>query len=504
MPSKECRKIRSFYRFFFLLTFLSATAGLPAQSRIEWEAVQGARYYSIEFTQNGELVLETRSEEPSLPLFLPAGDYEFKVKVINAFGKVASESQWSPLKVTTPATPFIIDFSPREIHDGGDNIFRSRVSGFIQNPEGSTTFNLENEEGKQINLEVLDAGGEAYGSDDNWEKVTLDPGRKSPAPGTWALIMTNPDGRENRMEAALTVLERLRPKIRKITPGKIEAGSNSNIISMEISGMEQGAVIDINGPAEIPMTLLKRDGEGNLEYSLNLEDTPEGWYSLVVTNPSGGFDVREKAIEILPVPPTPEEIAEASALEVDKKEPRAIPDYPGSIILGWHSAFPMKASDEYYSDSYSGFSLSYSRDFSNDLIRRIPGFKGLSWDVTYSYTNILTTFPLTDINLNRSDFLLGLSYITPFDFPVNLLLRASLGMSFSIYTSSEYDRDEWLGSFKLNEMDSLDFISRFGAGLHFDISSRLYMNLSCDFTATYYLSRTAWSIQPLVEGGWRW
>ena len=123
MPSNGCRKTGSFYRFFFLLTFLSAAAGLPAQNRIEWEAVQGARYYSIEFTQNGELVLETRSEEPSLPLFLPAGNYEFRVKVINSFGKIASESEWSPLKVTTPATPFIIDFSPREIHEGGDNIF---------------------------------------------------------------------------------------------------------------------------------------------------------------------------------------------------------------------------------------------------------------------------------------------------------------------------------------------------------------------------------------------
>jgi len=504
MPSNGCGKNRNYYRFFFLLTFLSAAAGLPAQNRIEWEAVEGARYYSVEFRQNGELVLETRSEEPSLPLFLPAGDYEFKVKVINAFGKIASESEWSPLRITVPATPFIIDFSPREIHDGGDDIFSSRISGFLQNPEGSTSFFLENEEGKQINLEVRDTGMDSAGSERNWKKITLGTGRKSPGPGSWALVMTNPDGRQNRMEKALTVLERLRPKIRKITPGRIESGSNSNIITIDISGMEPGAVIDFNGSAEIPMTLLEKDEKGNLEYSLNLEDTPEGWYSLVVTNPSGGFDVREKALEILPVPPTPEEIAAASALEIDKKEPREISDYPNSIILGWQSAFPMKASDEYYGNSYSGFSLSYSRDFSNDLIRRIPGFKGLSWDITYSYTNIIASFTPIEIVLNRSDFLLGLSYVTPFKLPVNLLIRASIGMSFSIYTSPDYSRDEWLGTFQLSDLDSIDFINRFGAGIRFDISPRWYTDFICDFTANYYLSRTVWSIQPMLGGGWRW
>jgi hypothetical protein len=149
-------------------------------------------------------------------------------------------------------------------------------------------------------------------------------------------------------------------------------------------------------------------------------------------------------------------------------------------------------------------SLSYSRDFSNDLIRRIPGFKGLSWDITYSYTNTVTTFPLMIIHLNRSDFLLGLTYVTPFDFPVNLLLRASLGLGFSIYTSPEYSRNEGLGPFSLEELDSLDFISRFGAGLQFDINPRWYINLGCDFTAVSYLSRTTWSVQPLLEGGRRW
>ena len=194
----------------------------------------------------------------------------------------------------------------------------------------------------------------------------------------------------------------------------------------------------------------------------------------------------------------------AETLEIDKKEPRPRPDYPHSIFGGWHFTFPLGASTEYYNNDYAGFTFGYAQDFSNDLVRRIPGFDGLSWNITYSYSHIKTTFPLTDINLNRSEFLLGLNYVTPFNFPVNLLLKAGVGMGFSIYTSTEHNRDEWLGSFSLRDLDSLDFLTRFGIGARFDIGSRWYINLSCDITSSHYLSRTVWLLQPVLEGGWRW
>ncbi|MCK5737416.1 MAG: hypothetical protein KAH21_13110, partial [Spirochaetaceae bacterium] len=479
MPSNRCKRIKSFNRFLFLLIFLTIAGVLSGQNRIEWEAVEGAEYYLIEFRKNGALFLETRSEQPSLPLFLSPGDYEFQVKVINAFGKTSSQSEWSPLKISAPATPFIIDLFPREIHEGGKSTFTSRVSGLIISQEESTAFILENDEGKQVDLEIAaPPAGTDQGS--SWEQITLELSRKAPETGSWTLIMTNPDGRESRMNNALSVLERMRPKIRKVNPKEMASGNNSNVFTIEINGMEEGALIEINGPSIIPATLLKISEDGVLEYSLNLENAEPGWYALVVTNPSEGFDVKERAFEILPPPPSPEEAAAATALEIDKKDPRPIPDYPRSIFGGWHFDFPLNTAGESYDNSYAGFTLGYSQNFSNDLIRRIPGFNGLSWDITYSYTNNVSFFPLMIIHLNRSDFLLGLNYVTPFNFPVNLLLKASLGMGFSIYTSPEHDRDEWLGSFSLRDLDSLDFITRFGAGARFDINPRWYINLSCD------------------------
>lgn len=479
-------------------------AALPAQEKIEWEPVDGADHYRIEIRQNGELVLETRSDESHLPLFLPPGIYDFQVKVINTFGKTASAGEWSPLKITTAVIPFIIDFQPKEIHEGSDHSFRARVSGLVSIAEESTQFILEDAEGKQIQLESEPSALQLETQSGNWDEVILTTRRNNPGQGPWTLVMTNPDGRENRMDSALIVLNRLRPRIRKFSPKEIPAGEIHNMAVLEIAGMETGAIVELTGPSDFQSTLLKDTNDGILEYSLNLQDAETGWYSVRVTNPSGGSDFKEKAFKILPAPPTPEEIAAANALKIDDREPRPIPEFPRSLFGGWNFIFPTASTSEYFKNSYAGFSMGFSRNFNNKLIRRIPGLNGLAWEITFIYSYNKTTFPLIDINLNRYNFILGVSYVTPFDFPLNLLLRVGSGMGFSIYTSPEHSRDELLGTFRLKDLDSLDFVARFGIGARFDISTRWYVDLSCDFSATFYLSRSAWAIGPRLEGGWRW
>ncbi len=504
MPIRRCNEKKCLRIILLLLTFLSAAAILSAQEKIEWEPVDGTDHYRVEIRLNGELVLETRSNEPHIPLFLPPGEYDFQIKVINTFGKVASAGEWSPLKITAPEIPFIIDFLPMEIHEGGEAVFRTRVSGLVSEPGESTIFILEDAEGKQLQLESEPSAATTEGQNGDWKEVILKARRPKPGPGPWTLVMTNPDGRENRMETALVVLDRLRPRIRKFSPREIPAGEVHNMVVLEITGMESGAVIEFSGPSVIKATLLKENKDGILEYSLNLQDVGIGWYSVSVTNPSGDSDFKAKAFEVLPAPPTPEEITAANALKIDENEPRPIPEFPRSVFGGWHFTFPIGSASEYFKNGYAGLSLGFSQKFHNDLVRRIPGFDGIAWDFTFSYSYNRTTFPLIVINLNRYDFLLGLNYVTPFDFPVNLLLRTGAGMGFSIYTSPDHDRDEWLGPFKLRELDSLDFIARFGIGARYEINTRWYIDLTCDIAATFYLSRSAWSIQPRLEGGWQW
>jgi len=504
MPSRRCKETKRLRFILFLLTFLSAAVALSAQEKIKWEPVEGADHYRIEIRQDGELILETRSDEPQIPLFLPPGEYDFQVKVINSFGKTASTGEWSPLKITAPDIPFIIAFLPMEIHEGDETAFRSRVSGLVSDTGESTVFILEDAEGKQIQLDSETSETSSENQNGDWREVILKPRRQEPGQGLWTLVMTNPGGRENRMDGALVVKDRLRPRIRKFSPRKIPAGEVHNMAVLEITGMESGALVEFSGPSDIQATLLNESDDGILEYSLNLQDVGTGWYSVSVTNPSGDSDIKGKAFEVLTAEPTTEEIAAANALKIDEREPRPIPEYPRSVFGGWHLIFPIGSTAEYIRNGYAGFSLGFSSSFHNDLIRRIPGFGGLAWDLTFSYSHNGTTFPLIEINLNRYDFLFGLSYTTPFDFPLNLIVRVGAGFGFSVYTSPDHSRDEWLGTFVLKDLDSLDFITRFGIGARYDINLRWYIDLTCDFAATFYLSRTAWSIQPRLEGGWRW
>jgi hypothetical protein len=504
MPSSRCEISRSLHTFLILLTFLSAGVELQAQERIEWEPVEGADHYRVEIRQGGELVLETRSESPSIPLFLPSGEYDFQIKVINTFGKTASSSEWSRITIKAPDIPFIIDLYPGEIHEGAESEFRVRVNGLVSDPDESTVFILENNEGRQIELESEPAASSAMNQNGDWAELVLKARRREPETGSWALVMTNPDGRENRMDAALEVLDRLRPKIRKFSPREIPAGPVHNMVILEITGMEESAVVEINGPSEFQSTLLGEPEEGVLEYSYNLQNAVPGWYSITITNPSGAFDVKERAFEILPPLPTAEEIAAANALAIDDREPRPVPEHPNSVFVGWGFILPVGSTSEYIQNSYVGFSLGYSQKFHNDLVRRIPGFSGIAWDITFAYNRNETNYPLIDIYLNRYNFLLGLSYVTPFNFPLNLIVRTGAGLGFSIYTSPDLDRDGDAGGFTLRDLDSMDFIIRFGLGARFDINPRWYVDLTCDFAATFYVSRSAWSLQPRLEGGWRW
>jgi hypothetical protein len=128
----------------------------------------------------------------------------------------------------------------------------------------------------------------------------------------------------------------------------------------------------------------------------------------------------------------------------------------------------------------------------------------MAWDFTFSYSFLGTDYPLADINLSQYNFLLGVNYVSPFDFPVNFLLRMGAGIGFSVYTSPDYDNDDWLGSFTLGDLNSLDFVARFGAGARIGIGNRWYIDVTCDFPVTFYASYTSWMVQPRIEGGWLW
>ena len=98
----------------------------------------------------------------------------------------------------------------------------------------------------------------------------------------------------------------------------------------------------------------------------------------------------------------------------------------------------------------------------------------------------------------------GLRYLTPFDFPLNFQLRAGVGLSYSLYSSSEVNRQTDLGGFTLADFDSIDFMLRFGGGIRIDFTPRFFIDLTLDVRSIVYYEQPAWFLQPRLEGGIRW
>ncbi len=486
---------------FVLLLILIIGMPLFPEDQVEWQAVEGADHYVIEIRRDGELVLETRSSENSLPLFLPAGVYDFQIRVIDSFGKEGPSSEWKTLTLVAPSVPFAISLYPADIHEGADEDFLAKVSGFVavsDEKEGSTFF-LDSEDKKPITLEIIGTN-----ENEGWTELTLSTGRTNPELGIWDLTMLNPDSLSSTIAGALEVLPNLKPRIRSVSPGKMDAGLTHNPLSVDISGLEEDAEIFFYGPTPIQPALIAQPEPGSLEYSLNLSEAEAGWYSIRVRNPSGGEAIKEKAFEVMPRPLSDEELTELNALKIDEKESLPLAEHPRALFFGWAVSIPIGETAGFYRTDYVGLTLGYSQSFQNDFFRKLYWLRGLSWDFTFGYTNHQTTYPILDIDLNRFHFLLGLNYVTPYDFPLNLLIKISSGIGISYFTSSEADRNEDLGGIKLSDLDSLDYVMRFGMGGRIDVSKRWFIDILCDVSATFYLSRSAWSVQPKLEGGWRW
>ena len=516
--------------YFFLLTFLTISACLSAQERIEWEPVAGADHYLVEIRQNGKLVFEIRSEEPFIPLFLPPGGYDFQIKVVDALGNTRSTSEFSRLRISTPLTPFIIDLSPRIIHERAVPKFFARVSGLLEDEERSTNFALENGEGDKIQL-IWKASDSSKPSE-GWMEISLSAGKKLPNAGIWHLIMTNPDGREDRFENALTIFEGSRPRIISINPKGFVAGIPNAVLRVSAKGFGGDADLQIDGPSEIPITKLNQGEKGVFEFSLNLKDASKGHYSVLLANPSGEIDTGVRRLRIRS--PKTASPGKVKTLKVDDGNPRPFSEFPNAIYAGWRPLMQIDSpnieppfevgavigTDIAFQPRFLGFTLGYSRDIKNDLLRRVPYLDGLEWYLSANYAqNKLVdrpnNLPITEEfgfqQHHNLFFLFGISYTTWFNFPLNVLAQVGLGVG---VTLREYIGAEPIPAPPLeipfndeafNPKNSTSLIMSFDFGLCWDITPRLFINATANTMIRNEISGSNEnSLQPKIEGGWRW
>ena len=479
-----------------VLLMVQAAAGyLFAVDPIVWEPVRGADHYRVEIRRGGELVMETPSDTPSLPAFLPAGLYEIRVHVINPFGGIASSSEWSELVVSAPAVPFIVDFAPKEIHGGYSGKtydFLSHVIGFAPGEDDETpVFFLENSSGKRAALEArktnVQSDGEFSGT-----AIELNLAGSKLDAGEWALIMSDGPEREVRLEGALRVRRALKPRIRTVEPREAVSGGKSlTPVTLQVEGAENGAEVLFEGPSVIRANPLSVS-EGRILCSLDLADAEPGWYAVSLENPSGSSAVRKRAFRVL-----------EDRTETFTESP-AEDEYSRNLLAGYALSLAPGDSRRYFDNGFLGFNLGFAADFHGGVIRRTPALSRLGWEISLSGASNRATYPVVELDAFLIDLTFGLRYITPFDFPFNVLIRTAGGIGSSLHSSANPDRDTDIGGFTIRELDSLDFTLRFGAGIRWDATSRFFVDFTVEAAGVFYLSRAVWFLRPRIDLGIVW
>lgn len=439
-----------------LLTAVLIIPQLTARNMIEWEHTDGAAYYTVEIRQNGRIVSETRTEHNALPFFLPAGDYEFQIRVFSAFETVISETPPAPLQIADAPQITAVAVSGSLTH--------LRVS--LSSPlEPGWYFLLKNDRAGLLRPDVVSAG------------LNADLGFPRPAPGLWDLVLTGPDGPRQRLEAVMDVpppavkIEEVFPKI--ITPGQ-------ETVWIKVSGAEGGGRVTLPGLAVSPSDMRN----GIYEFSPDAADS--GWFPARAQNSSGEESFKKRAFYI----------TKAAARGAEHFA------YRYSLFLGWNTSGPV-LSDFVYG-SLTGFSAGFSAKAGQS--RRNPPGNGLHFDVILNLNHARNTYDAFRIDTTTTALIFGFSYVTSFRFPVNLLLRAGAGGNLTVYTSPEYSRGviaPELGD-SLKNLDSFDFTAQAASGLRISFSERLYMDTTIGLTGIFYKLGHVFSVQPRIEAGWRW
>lgn len=458
---------------FFLVLLLFSLGSLSAADHIEWEEVEGADYYWVEIKQDDILILETRSDVSHLPLFLPVGDYQFRVSVMNVFGKSVTTSQWYDIKIREATNPFILEISSWSTDSRNHYTFSSRVTGFQDN---KTSFHLEDDAGITIPLEIVNVEKNQDTDGNSWEKITLKTFKKKPHIGDWFLVMTNPNQHQSRIKTTLSITKSQKTKIIYINPRALYTDTDETISTLEVQGMEPGAEIRFTGTSEIHAVMIKNQENRFLEYRLDTSNAEPGWYSITIANPSGDTVTRDKAFRVFT-----RSGSRRDNVEDERKDFVLIHDYPRSLSLGYSMDIPVGLATDTFDNNYFTIGARYSQFFFNDIFHHIRALHNLSWGTGLNYSQ-LNQFSQTFIQLH---YYLGLSYSTQFNFPVNVMIRMDSG-------------------FTLTNLNYIDYILRLGPAIQFSITPRFFVDLGAYAELVIDSKYALLFIQPYAELGLRW
>ncbi len=243
---------------------------------IEWEST-GA-LYRIEIRRDGIVFIDTEQQESRLELNLAPGRYEYRISVLNPFGKTVTSSDWQSLTVSRARIPYFRVITPLTVWEGETAAEFDIDSSNLRN---ETVFSLVNGE-KRIRAEWI----QKEGYDSVRADITELP------PGSWNLEAVDPSRRSFIHPDALTIRPTRPPKITEVDTPQIP---NRGLVPIEIEGEAFDAEMEVTvkGPGgELKIAAVNVEDSNKAVLYLDLEGEKPGSYTITVINPAGEKDSR--------------------------------------------------------------------------------------------------------------------------------------------------------------------------------------------------------------------
>ncbi len=263
-----------------LVLAFSAHAQDAGVSKLEWRAVEGARSYEVAIRKAGEADTFFRDKVRSrfIEVSLDPGSYEIMITAYNVLAKPIATAAWTPFAVRLTADIENANVTESSIYAGSPESF-IHVIGTGVFPD--TAVGIETPDGKLPAFKVVLREG---GLDAWFDTTAL-------LPGSYALLLENPGGKDSRIDGGARVLARKAPEIDRVEPGLLANDRAYPAFTIIGAGFDQGVSVGLTGVdgKQIQGRVVSVD-DAKLVAVVNLAERAAGDYSVLVVNPGGLFD----------------------------------------------------------------------------------------------------------------------------------------------------------------------------------------------------------------------
>lgn len=435
-------------KFIVLLAFSSLSLfGQEIWQEIDWVPLEGNPLYVVEISQDQEeLLYSIETEAPPLQINLPAGEYYFRIIVLNKFGNRISETEWQSLVVQRALQPQIVSVNPNETYEG------TEISGTAE------ILQLEEDALIVIFLEDQRYALEYQISAENRIHFTA---QGNFTPGFWNLYIINPSGKEDTFNNALEVQPYLYPVISGVDRALVPHGAQVQTIEVWGSDFDSGAEIKLIGLETYnPLSVVFQSPE-SLQIRVISAEFPPGSYDIEVSNSNGEKFKLESAIQL----EEPIKVAEEIQREINSVL---------SAQLNYMQHYPLNEAAQYLDPSLPSFGVALRQGFSNNVgLTKDIGLTGMEFGFNYLRFPYLL---IEGLYLTELSVYAGIYYMTDFPFFLNLGLSVDGGMTYSLMDLEDGDINT-----------SLDFFWMGRAFLHFELMDRFYLEPGYHYSSVFYV-----------------